>query len=112
MDDWNISNLDNRSYRCAAYRQFTWWVYAVLGARIRRVVPACAVNAIRKAFPEGVSRSTSFTTTQVDVKKAMKAWLRGAPDRHGGRQRPTTSKRLASEAARAAIFEFSSHLVC
>ncbi|ELT87457.1 hypothetical protein CAPTEDRAFT_198831 [Capitella teleta] len=51
MDHWNISNLDNRLYRWAAYRQFTW-VHAVLGARIRRVVPACAVNAIRKAFPE------------------------------------------------------------
>ena len=41
-----------RSYRLAAYRQFTNWMYNFLGKGNRRVVPACVVNAIRLKFPE------------------------------------------------------------
>ena len=29
-----------RSYRYAAYRQFTWWVHGWLGKKVRRVIPA------------------------------------------------------------------------
>ena len=34
------------------YRQFTWWVHSKLGHKVRRIVPACVVAAIRSAFPE------------------------------------------------------------
>ena len=47
---WNI--LFYRSYRYAAYRQFTWWVHNRLGRGVRRRIPACVINKIREEFPE------------------------------------------------------------
>jgi hypothetical protein len=47
----DIHFLFFRLYRYIAYRRFTRWVYGLLGKRNRRVVPACAVKAIREAFP-------------------------------------------------------------
>ena len=42
-----------RSYRLAAYRQYTYWVYQRrLGKHVRHVIPACAVKAIRDRYPE------------------------------------------------------------
>ncbi|XP_060573125.1 P2X purinoceptor 7-like [Ruditapes philippinarum] len=38
-------------YRYLAYRRFTRWVYGLLPRKCRRVIPACAVNAIREQFP-------------------------------------------------------------
>ncbi|XP_052238339.1 P2X purinoceptor 7-like [Dreissena polymorpha] len=38
-------------YRYLAYRRFTRWVYGLLGKKFRRVIPSCAVNAIREQFP-------------------------------------------------------------
>ena len=40
-----------RLYRHIAYRRFPRWVYGLLGKRIRKVIPFCAVVAIREAFP-------------------------------------------------------------
>lgn len=41
-----------RTWRLAAYRQFTWWVHGILGKKRRRAIPSCVVHAIRKRFPE------------------------------------------------------------
>ncbi|KAJ8048299.1 hypothetical protein HOLleu_00552 [Holothuria leucospilota] len=41
-----------RTYRYAAYRMFTYWVYGKLGQGVRKVVPACAVSKIRETFPD------------------------------------------------------------
>lgn len=41
-----------RTFRYAAYRQFTWFLYAKLGRGVRRVIPSCVVTAIRQKFPE------------------------------------------------------------
>ena len=41
-----------RTWRVAAYRQFTWWAHGTLGKRRRRVIPSCVVKAIRAQFPE------------------------------------------------------------
>lgn len=41
-----------RSYRYAAYKQFTYYSHHKLGKKVRKVVPACAVKAIRTQFPE------------------------------------------------------------
>ena len=39
-------------YRFAAYKSYTYWIYGKLGRNNHRVVPACAVTAIRARFPE------------------------------------------------------------
>ncbi|XP_033762489.1 P2X purinoceptor 7-like [Pecten maximus] len=41
----------HRMYRLIAYRRFIRWTWKVLGKKNRRVIPACAVTAIRKQFP-------------------------------------------------------------
>lgn len=38
-------------YRYLAYRRFTRWIYGLLPNRCRKVIPACAVKAIRERFP-------------------------------------------------------------
>jgi len=42
---------ENRQLRFAAYKSVTLWLYGRLGRRVRRVLPACIVSAIRRAFP-------------------------------------------------------------
>ncbi|KAJ8048794.1 P2X purinoceptor 7 [Holothuria leucospilota] len=44
--------LENKTYRYAAYRMFTYWVHGKLGQGVRKVVPACAVSKIRETFPD------------------------------------------------------------
>ncbi|XP_077867310.1 P2X purinoceptor 7-like, partial [Saccoglossus kowalevskii] len=50
----------NRTYRWAAYTQFTYWIYNKLGRNVRRVIPSCVVWAVRKAFPEASEDYTRF----------------------------------------------------
>lgn len=45
-------NVCNRSLRYAGYRMFTWWVHNRLGRGVRKVIPSCAIWAIRNAYPE------------------------------------------------------------
>lgn len=52
--------VSNRSFRYAAYRQFTWWVHGHLGRKIRRVIPSCAVKKIRNAFPADSNVYTGY----------------------------------------------------
>ena len=40
-----------RQYRYIAYRQLTTWCWGYLGKHQRVVLPSCAVNKIREAFP-------------------------------------------------------------
>ncbi|XP_064476348.1 uncharacterized protein LOC135390556 [Ornithodoros turicata] len=48
----------HKRYRYTAYRQFARWVWHKLGKNKRMVIPACAVNTIREAFPS--EPSTGF----------------------------------------------------
>ena len=43
--------ISNKSYRFIAYRQFISWVYGWLGKDVRKVIPSCVVNTIRRTFP-------------------------------------------------------------
>ena len=45
-------SVPNRTYRYAAYRQYTWWVHNRLGRHVRRVIPSCAVSRIQAEFEE------------------------------------------------------------
>ena len=52
IGDYLEKDTTNQSYRYAAYRQFTWWVYKRLGKGNRRVIQSCALWAIRNMYPE------------------------------------------------------------
>jgi hypothetical protein len=43
---------ENRLLRYLAYREFTRWVHGYCGKHVRKTIPACAVLAIRTAFPK------------------------------------------------------------
>ena len=45
-------NIQNKSLRYAGYRLYTWWVHNGLCKGIRKVIPSCAIWAIRDAHPE------------------------------------------------------------
>jgi len=47
-DDFNFSM---ESFRKAGYRQYAMWTYGKLGRGNRRVLPACVVLMIRRAYP-------------------------------------------------------------
>ncbi|CAH3148908.1 unnamed protein product [Pocillopora meandrina] len=57
----------NRTWRLAAYRQFTWWAHGVLGKNRRRIVPACVVTAIRKTFPEESGNYVGFREADLEL---------------------------------------------
>ena len=43
---------ENDAFRYAAYRQFMWWIHNSLGKGVRRVIPSCAIWAIRNKYPQ------------------------------------------------------------
>ena len=53
-------NFSMESFRKAAYRQFALWTYGKLGRGNRRVLPACAVRMIRRAYPSPDGRYMGF----------------------------------------------------
>ena len=55
----NLS-YENNALRYAAYRQFTWWVHNRLGKGVRRVIPSCAIWAIRDKYPQENNLYESF----------------------------------------------------
>ena len=60
------SDIQNRSLRFAAYKQFIWWIFQHLGKGNRRVIPSCVVWSIRKHFPEANGQYTRFKEGERD----------------------------------------------
>jgi hypothetical protein len=46
--------------RHQAYTQFSMWVHNKLGRGVRRVVPACAVHLVHKAYPDARGQYHGF----------------------------------------------------
>ena len=49
------------SYRFIAYKQYICWISGRLGKDIRRPIPSCAVQEIRRKFPAPDNVNTSYT---------------------------------------------------
>uniref|UniRef100_A0A803KE76 P2X purinoreceptor 7 intracellular domain-containing protein n=1 Tax=Xenopus tropicalis TaxID=8364 RepID=A0A803KE76_XENTR len=58
-----VDLFHNRAIRKAAYRSFAAWVYRYLGPETWKVIPACAVTAIRAAFPDPKGKYLGFLQT-------------------------------------------------
>ncbi|XP_066266677.1 uncharacterized protein [Branchiostoma lanceolatum] len=56
----------HRTYRMQAYRQCTSFLHQRLGKKIRRVLPSCAVWAIREAYPEPSEEYRGFRDADDD----------------------------------------------
>ena len=59
-------DLQNRSLRFAAYKQFIWWIFQHLGKGNRLAIPSCVVRSIRKLFPEADGQFTRFKEGERD----------------------------------------------
>lgn len=59
-------DINNESFRFAGYKQFTWWVHNHLGKGVRKVIPSCAVWAIRDAFPNNTGVYVPFKEHKED----------------------------------------------
>ena len=64
----NIKNYI-RSYRLAAYHQFSNWTYNFLGKGDRRVVRACVMNTVQLKFPESDNVYTGFKVAELKYTK-------------------------------------------
>ena len=67
----SINYVDNCAYRYAEYKQFTWWVHNYLGKGVRKVIPSCAVWAIRTKYPSEDGRYIPFMESKVEEKRIL-----------------------------------------
>ena len=51
---------DTKALRFAAYRNCIFWAFGKLGKGHRKELPACALHAIRKAFPDPAGNYVDF----------------------------------------------------
>ena len=56
-----------RTWRLAAYCQFTWWAHGALGEKNQRVIPACVVKATRHEFPDETGQYDGFKEAELEL---------------------------------------------
>ncbi|XP_065060247.1 P2X purinoceptor 7-like [Rhopilema esculentum] len=61
--------INNRTLRFAAYKQYTWWVHNRLGKGVRKVIPSCAIWAIRNSFPSENAYYVPFMESRLEDKR-------------------------------------------
>ena len=59
------------SFRYAGYKQFTWRVHNNLGKGVRKVIPSCAVWAIKNAYPSPDEKYIPFMESKEEEKRLM-----------------------------------------
>lgn len=59
------------SFRYAGYKQFTWWVHNHLGFGVRKVIPSCAVWAIRETYPAPDGKYIPFMEYKEEGKRLV-----------------------------------------
>ena len=60
----NLTDTSNCAYRYDGYKQYTWWVHNNLGKGIRKVIPSCAVWAIRNNYPSKDGKYIRFMESE------------------------------------------------
>ena len=64
----SIETIDNKSFRFAGYKQYTFWIYNYLGKDIRKVIPSCSVWKIRDKFKSVNGIYIPFSESKDDMK--------------------------------------------
>ena len=62
---------ENNSLRYAGYRQFTWWIHNRLGKGVRRVIPSCAIWAIREKYPDPNNNYVPFVEAREEETRLL-----------------------------------------
>ena len=67
----NLTDTSNCAYRCAGYKQYTWWVLNNLKKGVCKVIPSCAVWAIRNNYPSKNGKYIPFMESKEGEKRLI-----------------------------------------
>ena len=67
----SINDTSNCAFRYAGYKQYTWWVHNHLGKGVRKVIPSCAVWAIRDEYPSKDGKYIPFMESKEEEKRIL-----------------------------------------
>lgn len=63
--------ITNCAFRYAGYKQFTWWIHNYLGKGVRKVIPSCAVWAIRTKYPSKGNKYIPFMEYKEEERRLL-----------------------------------------
>ena len=66
----NLTETSNYAYRYADYKQYTCWVHNNLGKEVCKVIPSCAVWAIRINYPSKDGKYIPFMESK-EIEKRL-----------------------------------------
>ena len=67
----NLTDTSNCANRCAGYKQYTWWVLNNLKKGVCKVIPSCAVWAIRNNYPSKDGKYIPFMESKEGEKRLI-----------------------------------------